>query len=117
MGHQADHVIDRGWRGHSDDQIMQHIRDESFDALLATNKFKKGPDRRAALTGMTRGVRIIRVTARGLDRQQKALELHLNGVLVRFANDPDIRRATLMNDLRVSYESVHQIRRKLQQGT
>ena len=66
LGHQTEHVIDRGLRGASDHDVLAYAIDEDL-TLLTLNKFTKGPD----------------------------------------------RRATIMNDVRVRYESDAEIRTKL----
>ena len=113
LGHDAEHVIDRGMRGSSDQVVFEHALENGF-AVLTRNKFKQGTDRLAALTAMTNGLRIIRVTVRTLDRQQFALEQHISEIEDAFGADPSLRRVTIMNNFRLRYESERDIRRKLE---
>lgn len=113
LGHDAEHVIDRGWSGSGDRYVLERTMVEGF-VLLTLNKFKTGADRRDALEAMTNGARIIRVTARGLARQERSLELRLAAVEEAFDADPLLRRVTIMNDFRLKYETEAEIRAKLE---
>jgi len=109
----AEHVIDRGIGGTSDHVVFEHALAHGF-IVLTLNKFKRGPDRLAALTAMTNGVRIICVTVKTLERQRYALQQSLSEVEAAFAADPSLRRVTIMNDLRLRRENEPEIRRKLE---
>lgn len=113
LEHEAVHVIDIGFGGKTDEEVLTLAIEEGL-TLLTLNKFKRGPDRLAALTAMTTGARIVRVTARGLARQERSLELRLATVEQAFAADDSLRRVTIMNDFRLHRESEADIRRKLE---
>ncbi len=115
LGHHVEHVHQCGLRGQSDNEVLAFALAENF-TLLSLNKFKKGPDRRDALSAMTNGARIVRVTAKGLSRQEQALERRLDEVEDAFEENPDLRRATIMNDFRVRYDTVPDIRRMLERS-
>lgn len=112
LGHHAEHVEDHGLKGKSDEELFA-FADEHELIVLSLNKFKRGPDRRAALTAMMAGSRIIRVTAKGLRRQEEALERGINEVGESLAKNPDLRRATIMNNFKVRYDTSEDIRRLL----
>lgn len=115
LGHQVEHVYQRGLGGQSDKEVLAFALAENF-TLLSLNKFKKGPDRRDALSAMINGARIVRVTAKGLSRQEQALERRLDEVEDAFEENPELRRATIMNDFRVKYDTVSDIRQMLEGG-
>ena len=112
LGHDAQHVIDCGMSGSSDQIVFEYAIENGF-IVLTRNKFKRGPDRVAALTAMANGARIISVTVKTLDRQRHALEGLASEVEYAFANDYSLRRITIMNDLRLRQESEADVRRKL----
>lgn len=113
LGHHAEHVTDRGLQGESDKVVLAFALAEDV-TLLSLNKFKRGPDRRDALAAMLEGARIVRVTVRGLRRQELALERFVDEVEESFEQDSALRRATIMNNLRVRYDSVTDVRRMLE---
>ena len=115
LDHHVEHVYQHGLGGQSDKEVLAFALAENF-TLLSLNKFKKGPDRRDALAAMTNGARIVRVTAKGLSRQEQALGRRIDEVEGAFQEHPDLRRATIMNDFRVRYDAVSDIRRMLEGG-
>ena len=60
---------------------------------------------------MAMGARILRMTAKGLARQEQALQRRIDEVEDAFAKDPSLRRATIMNNFRVRYETRLEIER------
>ena len=109
LGHQPQHVVSLGLQGKSDRDIFAFARPLRL-IVLTFNKYKNEPDRRDALTAMSRGQRIVCVTARGLLRQQEAIERKIGLVETYMRVLPVTRRATIMNDYRVRFESASDIR-------
>lgn len=115
LGHYAAHVEHRGLKGSSDKVVLAYALAEDF-TLLSLNKFKRGPDRLDALEAMTKGARIVRVTAKGLRRQESAVEQLIAEVEASFERDSALRRATIMNNLQVRYDTLSDIERMLEGG-
>lgn len=115
QGHDAVHVIDRGWAGAGDNVVFARaIEDDRI--LLTCNGFKRHPSKRDALEAMRDGLCIIRVTARGLERMNMAVNLQIEHAERVFAQDSTLRRLTIMNDYRVRYEYAVDIQQALEGG-
>ena len=112
LGHRSQHVIVLGLSGSSDEEVFTYSLPREL-VVLTFNKYKNEPDREAALTAMTRGQRIVCVTARGLQRQRQAISRCIADVESRFEEQSILRRATIMNNFQVRYEHVADIRKKL----
>lgn len=108
-GHDAVHVIDRGLVGASDDVVFEHAQRERR-VLLTRNGFKRNPARRDSLNAMLEGLRIIRISARGLAHQAQGLRSRMGDVEAAFASQETLRRVTIMNDLNLRYEHQSDIR-------
>ncbi len=102
-GHDAVHVIDRGWASASDDVVFEHTQREGR-VLLTRNGFKRNPARRDSLIAMSEGLRIIRISARGLAHQTQGLQTRIIDVEAAFASQESLRRVTIMNDLTLRFE-------------
>ena len=113
LGHYTEHVTDQGLRGRSDKEVLAFALSEDF-TLLSLNRFKRGPDRLDALTAMTNGARIVRVTVRGLQRQERALERFIGEIEESFDKSPALRRATIMSNFNVRYDTETDIRKMLE---
>ena len=110
LGQHAVDLRDYGLGGSSDREVLA-FADENDWVLLSLNKFKKDPDRRDALDAMAKGARILRITAKGLARQEQALQRRIDEVEDAFAKDPSLSRATIMNNFQVRYETRLEIER------
>ena len=112
LGYRSEHVITLGLSSSSDEEVFTYSLPREL-VVLTFNKYKNEPDRKAALTVMTRGQRIVCVTAKGLQRQREAILRSIADVEVRFREQSVLRRATIMNNFQVRYEDVADIRKKL----
>ena len=116
LGHHAEDLRDFGLGGSGDRVVLAYTLENNW-ILLSLNKFKKGPDRRDALEAMANGARILRLTARGLTRQEQALEQCIGEVEESFEKDPFLRRVTIMNNFRVRYETEADIQHLMHRGS
>jgi len=60
---------------------------------------------------MAMGALVLRMTAKGLARQEQALQRRIDEVEDAFAKDPSLSRATIMNNFQVRYETRLEIER------
>ena len=113
QGHDSVHVIDRGWAGAEDRAVFAHALDEER-ILLTRNGFKRNPAKREALEAMCDGLRIIRVTAKGLKRMIRAVAPNIEYAEQAFTQDSMLRRLTIMNDYQVKHEYVVDLQQMLE---
>ena len=66
------------------------------------------------MEAMCNGLRIIRVTAKGLERMNAAVNLKIEDAEQAFAQDSTLRRLTIMNDYQVKHEYVVDLQRMLE---
>ena len=112
LGYRSEHVITLGLSSSSDEEVFTYSLPREL-VVLTFNKYRNEPDRKAALTVMTRGQRIVCVTAKGLQRQREAILRSIADVEARFQEQSVLRRATIMNNFQVRYEDIADIRKKL----
>ena len=113
QGHDAEHVIKQGWQADSDVVVFARALEGSY-VLLTRNGFKRNPSRRAALIAMRVGLRIIRVTARTVEGMTQAIEQTFDSVDQALAIDPLLRRVTILSNLDLRFETLHDVEESLQ---